>query len=99
MRPLGRLDGSTRAPLPSPRRETPCRDAAGGLRLRYDGADAMAWLHSTLVASAALLAAPAAWAAACDNPRQMDGFKTCADVDAAEKEGQFILYSTDPETN
>ena len=29
----------------------------------------------------------------------MDGFQTCADVEQAEKEGQFILYSTDPETN
>jgi len=33
----------------------------------------------------------------CDAPRQMDGFKTCADVDKAEAEGAFTLYSTDPE--
>jgi len=33
----------------------------------------------------------------CDNPRQMPGFKTCADVDKAEAEGAFVLYSTDPE--
>ena len=33
----------------------------------------------------------------CDNPRQMDGFKTCADVDKAKAEGAFVLYSTDPE--
>src|SRR5262245_39644205 len=33
----------------------------------------------------------------CDNPRQMQGFKTCADVDKAEAEGAFVLYSTDPE--
>ena len=59
----------------------------------------MNWLRSVTVASAALLFASPAWAAACDNPRQMDGFKTCADVEAAKKEGQFILYSTDPETN
>src|SRR3954447_1353949 len=59
----------------------------------------MRWLRSILAASAALLLAPSAWAAACDNPRQMDGFKTCANVEQAEKEGQFILYSTDPETN
>ena len=29
----------------------------------------------------------------------MDGFKTCANVEQAEKEGQFVLYSTDPEFN
>ena len=33
----------------------------------------------------------------CDKPRQMEGFKTCADVDKAEAEGNFVLYSTDPE--
>ena len=33
----------------------------------------------------------------CDNPRQMQGFKTCADLDKAEAEGAFTLYSTDPE--
>src|SRR3954463_44634 len=36
-------------------------------------------------------------AQACDNPRQMDGFRTCADVAKAEQEGAFVLYSTDPE--
>src|SRR5262245_61254945 len=33
----------------------------------------------------------------CDNPRPMPGFKTCADVEKAEAEGAFVLYSTDPE--
>src|SRR5260370_30240796 len=33
----------------------------------------------------------------CDKARQMEGFKTCADVDKAEAEGAFVLYSTDPE--
>jgi iron(III) transport system substrate-binding protein len=33
----------------------------------------------------------------CDKPRQMEGFKTCANVDKAEAEGAFVLYSTDPE--
>jgi iron(III) transport system substrate-binding protein len=33
----------------------------------------------------------------CDKPRQMEGFKTCADVEKAEAEGAFVLYSTDPE--
>jgi iron(III) transport system substrate-binding protein len=56
-------------------------------------------LRSVTAGSAALLLASFAWATACDSPRQMDGFKTCADVEAAEKEGQLVLYSTDPETN
>lgn len=40
-----------------------------------------------------------AWAQAklCDKPRQMTGFKTCANVESAEKEGTFVQYSTDPE--
>ena len=33
----------------------------------------------------------------CDKPRQMEGFRTCADVDKAKAEGAFVLYSTDPE--
>ena len=33
----------------------------------------------------------------CDKPRQMEGFKTCANVEKAEAEGAFVLYSTDPE--
>jgi iron(III) transport system substrate-binding protein len=47
--------------------------------------------------------AGAAWSPAmaeaklCDKPRQMEGFKTCADVAKAEGEGAFVLYSTDPE--
>ncbi len=36
-------------------------------------------------------------AKACPNPRQMDGFKTCADVAKAEQEGALVVYSTDPE--
>ena len=41
--------------------------------------------------------AQAATAKLCDNPRQMDGFKTCANVEKAKAEGAFTLYSTDPE--
>jgi len=55
-------------------------------------------------ASAALCAvAWAGWSPAmaeaklCDKPQQMEGFKTCADVAKAEAEGNFVLYSTDPE--
>ena len=54
------------------------------------------------VAAAALLAAAggsAAYAQAkvCDNPRQMQGFKTCANVEKAEAEGTLVQYSTEPE--
>jgi len=34
---------------------------------------------------------------ACDSPRQMQGFKTCADVAKAEEEGEVVVYATDPE--
>ncbi len=64
----------------------------------------MRW--SILTRSAALGAALACFgwlvpwqaeAAACANPRQMDGFKTCADVAKAEQEGAVTFYTTDPE--
>jgi iron(III) transport system substrate-binding protein len=64
------------------------------------GGASMNWLRTTLAVTAALLLAPGAWAASlCEHPHQMDGFKTCADVEQAEKEGQLVLYSTDPEAN
>jgi len=50
-----------------------------------------------LAAAAIVVLAPAANAAACAEPKQMDGFKTCADVAKAEAEGAFVLYTTDPE--
>ena len=49
-----------------------------------------------LIALAALACAHAAQA--CDNPRQMNGFKTCADVEKAFQEGQIVHYGPDPET-
>ena len=57
-------------------------------------------------AAAGLAAIAVAWIAGspafaqaklCESPRQMEGFKTCANVDKAEAEGAFVLYSTDPE--
>ena len=46
----------------------------------------------------ALLSATTVQAASlCASPRQMDGFKTCADVAKAETEAQLVVYSTDPE--
>ena len=45
-----------------------------------------------------LLVSASAWAAdLCATPRQMDGFKTCADIAKAEAEGTVVVYSTDPE--
>ena len=57
-----------------------------------------------LFAAAGLALSALVWAGSanaqaklCDNPRQMDGFKTCANVEKAKAEGAFTLYSTDPE--
>jgi iron(III) transport system substrate-binding protein len=54
---------------------------------------------AAIAAFAAIAWTGAAWAEAklCNNPRQMQGFKTCANVEKAEAEGAFTLYSTDPE--
>src|SRR5882724_12269707 len=49
------------------------------------------------LAGFALAPAAAQNAKLCDKPRQMEGFKTCADIDKAKAEGAFVLYSTDPE--
>lgn len=46
--------------------------------------------------AALLLAAPAL---ACEKPRQMDGFKTCANVEKAFQEGALVHYSPDTETS
>jgi hypothetical protein len=50
--------------------------------------------RAAVAAATALLFARAAWAAGvCEHPHQMGGFQTCANVEQAAKEGQFILYS------
>ena len=57
------------------------------------------WRLSTAsigLAFAMLLGLGAAEAASCANPRQMTGFKTCADVAKAEAEGVLTFYTTDP---
>lgn len=61
-------------------------------------------MKSILAAGAAvLLVVSAGWTEAqaqaklCDNPKQMPGFKTCANVEKAEAEGAMTFYSTDPE--
>jgi iron(III) transport system substrate-binding protein len=33
----------------------------------------------------------------CSSPKQMQGFKTCADVQKAEQEGEVVIYATNPE--
>src|ERR1700753_4203539 len=38
----------------------------------------------------------AAAAASCANPRQMEGFKKCADVAKAEHEGEVVFYTPAP---
>ncbi len=58
-------------------------------------------LRSFIAAAASLafttmLGLATAEAASCATPRQMDGFKTCADVAKAEAEGEITLYTTDP---
>ncbi len=59
----------------------------------------MKLVHGAGAMSLAVLLAFPVVASACDNPRQMDGFKTCADVAKAEQEGGLVLYSPDPEEN
>ena len=33
----------------------------------------------------------------CSSPKQMQGFKTCADIEKAEQEGEVVIYATSPE--
>ncbi|MGE0225136.1 MAG: ABC transporter substrate-binding protein [Acetobacteraceae bacterium] len=53
---------------------------------------------SRSVGAVALLLAGATAVWACDKPRQMDGFKTCANVDKAFEEGALVHYAPDTET-
>src|SRR5689334_10825292 len=41
--------------------------------------------------------AAAAEEGVCPNPKQMNGFETCADVAKAEQEGEVVIYATNPE--
>ena len=59
----------------------------------------MFWKTLATAALIACLPAGAALAAACEKPRDIAGFKTCANVEAAEKEGAITIYSPDPEPN
>jgi iron(III) transport system substrate-binding protein len=51
----------------------------------------------SMVLLALMLTTTARAAELCANPRQMEGFKTCADIAKAEAEGSVVIYSTDPE--
>jgi iron(III) transport system substrate-binding protein len=65
---------------------------------RADRARAIA-LAIFMVLGWGVLTQAAAADAVCASPKQMDGFKTCADVAKAEQEGALVLYSPDPEEN
>lgn len=54
---------------------------------------AMSFVFAVGCVSAAAQPAPTG----CDKPREMAGFKTCADVAQAEQEGALVVYSTDVE--
>jgi iron(III) transport system substrate-binding protein len=56
------------------------------------------FVSTILCAMALAITGMAAQAQSCPAPRQMNGFKTCADVEKAEQEGKLVFYSTDPET-
>ncbi len=62
------------------------------------GTAATAALALALTAGWSGTSSPAsAQAKLCDSPKQMQGFKTCANVEKAEAEGAVTFYSTDPE--
>jgi iron(III) transport system substrate-binding protein len=48
--------------------------------------------------AALAFAASAAAAQACEHPRQMDGFRTCANVEQALAEGMIVHYGPDPDS-
>ena len=53
-----------------------------------------------VMALGALIAAGPALAAEgdrCTEAREVQGFKTCADVEKAEAEGEVVVYATNPE--
>ncbi len=53
----------------------------------------------TALAAVIVALATSGKADACDNPRQMDGFKTCANVEKAFEEGQLVHYAPDTESS
>src|ERR1700758_1670247 len=57
----------------------------------------MRFLVALSVAALICGAASAAEEGLCPDPKQMQGFKTCADVAKAEAEGEVVIYATNPE--
>jgi len=60
----------------------------------------MSWKIGLLGAAITALASAPAMAAdgdLCANPKEIHGFKTCADIEKAEAEGELIVYATNPE--
>ena len=53
----------------------------------------------TALAAVIVALATSGKASACENPRQMDGFKTCANVEKAFEEGQLVHYAPDTESS
>jgi iron(III) transport system substrate-binding protein len=59
----------------------------------------MGVLHGIAALAAMVVGAGSACAAGpCEHPRQMDGFRTCANVEQAFAEGAVVHYSPDPES-
>src|SRR5215469_3538534 len=58
-----------------------------------------AWLGLPAVLAAAIAAGPALGeeGEGCAQLREIHGFKTCADIDKAEAEGEVVVYATNPE--
>ena len=56
-------------------------------------------LVGAMALSAVMAAGPvlAAEGDLCPDPKEVQGFKTCADVAKAEAEGEVVVYATNPE--
>jgi iron(III) transport system substrate-binding protein len=54
-------------------------------------------LAAVLVCGTVTNVALAAEEGLCPNPKQMQGFTTCADIEKAEQEGEVVIYATSPE--
>ena len=56
-------------------------------------------LVAVMALSAVMAAGPvlAAEGDLCPDPKEVQGFKTCADLAKAEAEGEVVVYATNPE--
>lgn len=71
----------------------------GAVYLRAASAALAAVAVSSIALSSVVIPSPAAAQAVpvCPNPVEVQGFKTCADVEKAKREGEVVLYSPDIE--